>query len=151
MTNAAALYRNTGIPTACARVAESRPARTRSPHRERASADTTAMTIKVSGATTTDYTTHSKWGAAYKPSGSGTNTIVAHIKSVSAMSGAKVVDTGANALILLVDQGATLSGTVGTPTVVALNGHLAGNTATAGPGAPSTTTNAAGTIQVKTM
>jgi len=110
--------------------------------------DTTNKTIKVvNGVTTTDYTANSKWGTAYMPTSSGTNAIVAHIKSVSAMSGAKVVVSGANALILLVDGDVTLSGAVGTPTVVALNGHLTGNTATAGPGAPTSTLNAVGVVQ----
>jgi hypothetical protein len=104
--------------------------------------DTGAFTIKtVNGATTTDYTTMSKWGAAYAPTSSGTHAVVAHIKSLSATAGAIIKVTGANALVLLVDQDVTLSGTASTPTIVMLNGTIANG---GGPGAPST--NGAGAI-----
>src|SRR5581483_943765 len=88
--------------------------------------DTTAFTIKkVNGPTTTDYTAMSKWGVSYKPSGSGTNAIVAHVKSVAVTAGATVVVTGSNALVLLVYGGASFAGAAGSTTIVKLAGTRA--------------------------
>lgn len=76
-----------------------------------------------------------RWGAPYKPVGSGTTAIVAHVKSLSIGAVVTVTVTGANALILLVDQDVTASGlSPAAPTVISA---AADRYLQAGPGAPS--------------
>lgn len=99
--------------------------------------DTQIQTITVNGAPVTGI----KWGAPYAPTGSGTNAVVAHVQSVTLGDGVAVTITGANALILLVDQDFDATGTAIAPTVISAAANLY---TTGGPGAPSVTAGGAG-------
>ncbi len=66
-----------------------------------------------------------RWGVPYKPTGSNTNVIVAHVKSLSVDGGALVNVRGARALVILVDGDVDFSGgsaSAATQIVVTANG-----------------------------
>ena len=99
--------------------------------------DTQTQTITVNATPTTGI----KWGTPYAPTGSGTNTVVAHVQSVTLGDGSTVTITGGNALILLVDQDFDATGTAIAPTIINAAANLY---TTGGPGAPSATAGGAG-------
>ena len=65
-----------------------------------------------------------RWGSVFTQSGGAGPAIVAHLRSVTLNAGTTVTVTGANALILLVDQDFDASGTGASPTVISVASRL---------------------------